>query len=208
MSLIDLIKNTDGNNTLFSQIKEKFLTREGLANTPPKQIPAMNLFLKGVTDSINNVNVTSVLWEPGEITVYPLSDVEDAISFQFSGCIMAKFKCNNRYYVAHIHVADNKTDKREQWIDFLTQTKAISEIIMFKPSRGVYAYEIWGIITQDGLCYSVGFDCFGQKIVFNEHVSYGNSLRDYQELFSFKVDKNAEKWNDFWERPYARPCRI
>ena len=155
MSLVTLFESAD--RDLITLIKDKLLRFEG-AKTSPKQVPGTNLFLKGTSDFLNNIRVTSVLWERGKITIYPIYDFEDALSFQFSGCIMAKFKFHNQYYVAHIHVTKDADDTRKQWTDLIRNTLGLSEITMFKPSEGVYACEILGVITNNGDCYSIGFD--------------------------------------------------
>lgn len=204
MSIVTLIESNGINDRdLVTRIKDKFLRFEGSIN-PPKQVPATNLFLKGTSDFINDIRITSVLWEKGKITIYPLYDSEDVVSFQFSGCIMAKFKYYNQYYVAHVHVTKDEEDTRKQWIDFIKNSLWVTEITMFKPNEGVYAYEIWGVITSNGDCYSIGFNCLGTRVIVKKHVSYGNSLSDYQELFS----ADYETWDNFWSRPYASNCRI
>lgn len=75
------------------------------------------------------------LWDEvtKKIAIYP--SLNDAICFNFTGCIMARFRICETYYVAHIHTDTCQSlDCRKAWADFVPKNKnIIDELIMFRP---------------------------------------------------------------------------
>ncbi|MDR2937478.1 MAG: hypothetical protein LBU92_00885 [Prevotellaceae bacterium] len=73
----------------------------------------------------------------GRITFCEVPEGCDAISFWFSGCAMAKFKYEGKWYVCHIslHGAGNTYDCREYWNTFVRNRRdsGIENIILFYP---------------------------------------------------------------------------
>lgn len=90
--------------------------------------------------------VDVVIWQEGHITIYPAN--YNSLSFKFSGCLMARFRIDNLYYIAHIHTSISENDCRKQWISFLYQFRdRIEELLIFKPGCN-------GTIKK-------GLDCWG-----------------------------------------------
>lgn len=74
----------------------------------------------GASNIFDGLDVQAVFWDEvtRKISIYPVRN--DAISFNFSGCIMARFRIHEAYYVAHIHTdTDRNWDCRKTWADFV-----------------------------------------------------------------------------------------
>lgn len=80
---------------------------------------------------------SAVIYHPGYITYMKLPDPHcAAISYQFSGCYMAKLCFRNEWYVMHIGTAASlREDCRTAWMDFLNRYRnQISRLTMIKPN--------------------------------------------------------------------------
>ncbi len=101
--------------------------------------------------------VDVVIWQEGHITIYPAN--YDSLSFKFSGCLMARFRIDNLYYIVHIHTSISENDCRKQWTSFLYQFRdRIEELLIFKPGcNGTIkkGLDCWGLITRTGECYTL-----------------------------------------------------
>ena len=94
----------------------------------------------------------------------------DAISFQFTGCYLAKVMYNSDYFVFHIHSSDSDSTA-DYWNQFIDDNRdRIAEITIFKPAvanekddvmfkylnesdKGIFT--IAGMITVDNECYEI-----------------------------------------------------
>lgn len=115
-------------------------------------------------DVFNSGNrAVHVYYQPDKITYFPMERNSPAFSFQFSGCYMAKFYFRGYYYICHIFCANNNTDCKSKWNNFVIQYEHdIRDLILFKPTKGhdvKYApqylpFSIGGLITETNECYS------------------------------------------------------
>lgn len=83
--------------------------------------------------------VTGVFYEQGYNTYMRLSGKDSpAISFEFSGCYMAKMQFKYKWYVFHISTSrDTSLDCKAAWIDFLsTHNQHIQTLVVYNPSKG------------------------------------------------------------------------
>lgn len=167
---------------------EKFLENDymylcGLERSITKR---MSLFTN------KNLQLSAVKWLNGCISLY--ESKYDAISFQFQGCLMARFRFKDKYYVAHIHCSrDFRLDRRKEWSIFIQTYKSyISDLKIFKPGFFLgndYSGDVWGVITRNGRCftlcvsYSRG-DEWHLESVF-EHICNENNPQDYKALLAF-----------------------
>lgn len=136
-----------------------------------------------------------VLWKSAKISIYPWNPYMNAVSFQFSGCIMAAFKWKGKDYIAHIQRGE--TDCMADWIDFIkNDRKDISNLVMFRPDAEAWNRErqilklprdrdvyLWGLITPERHCYSVcvcDSKC-GGVISKGKHESFRNGVPDYYD---------------------------
>ena len=164
----------------------------------------------GASFTLGELNVQGVFWDEvtKKISVYPVRN--DAISFKFSGCIMARFRIHEVYYVAHIHTdKDQELDCRKAWADFiLNNENIIDELIMFKPGSegtGFPTGGCHGIITRCGQCYTVRIDPYtNQCSNIHLHRQTKRRVEDYKEILElarnqcdFKSMKDG--WESYWK---------
>ncbi len=84
-----------------------------------------------------NGRLSAVLYRPDRITFVRLADAQSAlISYEFSGCYLAKFRFRTAWYGAHIATAEAAAhDRKTLWMDFLrTYASDISALAMIRPS--------------------------------------------------------------------------
>ncbi|MBY2902230.1 MULTISPECIES: hypothetical protein [Bacteroides] len=111
-----------------------------------------------------------VYWRQSNISYYRIAKGADAISFQFTGCYLAKVMYNSDYFVFHIHSSDSDSTAH-YWNQFIDDNRdRIAEITIFKPAvanekddvmfkclnefdEGVFT--IAGMITADNECYEI-----------------------------------------------------
>lgn len=118
--------------------------------------------MKGGEIRICGESVAMVLWYPGAVSTWT-AGYRDAVSFDFSGCLMAAYEFGGERRVAHIQRGEN--DRLKDWLDFLrTHRSEISNLVMFRPdadeadrraSQDRSSYLLWGIITAANECYSL-----------------------------------------------------
>lgn len=125
--------------------------------------------------------LSAVLYRPGRITYVPLPyGPYPVISFEFSGCWMAKICFRGVWYA--LHISTSKTpqyDCKSQWKSFLSQYKShISAIVMFQPTtlRDLFDKSIdlhgngrpvtlAGLIAEDNACYTLVYDYMSARVV-------------------------------------------
>lgn len=106
-------------------------------------------------------------WIEGGICFSYLVPTADFVSTRFSGCRMARYiDTQNRLCGCHIHCGgkNDAKDRRTTWNEFILQGKA-KHVVLFKPNINLLisaeqaspddAFDLWGIITPLGQCYSV-----------------------------------------------------
>lgn len=84
---------------------------------------------------------TAVQFREGSILYYPKSSEEElAISFEFTGCVMAQFYYERTCYVAHIYLAQGH-DTRESWNLFIKKSalfhRDIHDLTLFRPFTSI-----------------------------------------------------------------------
>ncbi len=145
----------------------------------------------------------------------------NAVSFQFSGCLMAAFCCNQQYYIAHIQRGD--ADCMDIWINFIKANEVnISSLVMFRPDAEAWDRErsalstkeksvsLWGLITPERHCYSL---CVRDRVSWEEGRQYslvfltrhyaGLAVKNYRELLDSSNERDRksffigmQKWSD------------
>lgn len=164
----------------------------------------------------NDITFQIVKWLNGYITLF--ESPKDALSFQFTGCVMARFKWGGRWYAAHIHNADPTTanlDRRLTWEQFVIR-QHINQIVMFQPGANLQdpadnSIETWGVITSNQQCYTI----YARDITprsgevqytidkIMHHQGMGQDAGFYRQILNhpngtpYKDVRNA--WNQFWE---------
>lgn len=139
--------------------------------------------------------MAGVVYYPGRISYAPLPyGPYSAISFQFSGCYMAKLCFRGDWYAFHISTDNSPSrDCKEVWKKFLSQHKHdITTFVMFRPTDDRVLFNKWcdlhynrkchspitlsGLIAEDNRCYTLIYDC---DAVFVEKGYVGASAVDY-----------------------------
>ncbi len=153
----------------------------------------------GASNIFDGLDVQAVLWDEmtRKISIYPVRN--DAISFNFSGCIMARFRIHEVYYVAHIHTdTDRNWDCRKAWADFVLKNEnIIDELIMFKlgsEETGSLNGKCHGIITRNGQCYTIRTDS-NTRNCSNIHLHRQTKKRveDYKEILELVHNQYDEE---------------
>lgn len=117
----------------------------------------------------NKYSFTYVCWVDKHISFTFLRNGYDLVSTNFRGCRMAKYiNHQNQLCGCHIHcIARGHTDdRRNLWNQYVTGNNInIQNSVLFQPdvtmltmieNRFPRLYmDLWGIIAQDGSCYSV-----------------------------------------------------
>ena len=166
----------------------------------------------GASHTFNGLKVQAVFWDEAtkKIAIYPV--LNDAISFNFSGCIMARFRICETYYVAHIHTDRcQDLDCRKAWADFVLKNEnIIDELIMFKPGSEVTGSlngKCHGIITRNGQCYTIMIDPNTNRCSkIHLHRQTKNSVEGYKEILELAHNQYDEEsfqqmkkgWKSYW----------
>lgn len=123
-------------------------------------------------------NISVVLDSSGKITSKSISRNSVAMSYNFSGCYMAKFCFAGCWFVCHIFCSGPKdsSDCKNTWNSFVKEychrRGDIDTLILFKPTNSKYNVDYWndankfppqqiqiaGLITPDNRCYSLPID--------------------------------------------------
>lgn len=166
----------------------------------------------GASHTFNGLKVQAVFWDEAtkKIAIYPV--LNDAISFNFTGCIMARFRICETYYVAHIHTDRcQDLDCRKAWADFVLKNKnIIDELIMFKPGSKEtepLTGKCHGIITRSGQCYTIMIDPNTNRCSkIHLHRQTKKSVEGYKEILELahnQCDYNSflkmrDRWELYW----------
>lgn len=127
-----------------------------------------HIFFKGgefTTQSM--MKISTVNWMFNEITIWPMGNL-DALSFEFSGCVMAAFQWRGSWYSAHIQMGGEFPRWRE-WGRFISDIRTqITNLIMFRPDsteqdniarkygiRDKEDVRIVGLITTEKECFTL-----------------------------------------------------
>lgn len=116
-------------------------------------------------------NLTIVGYQPQKIVCGQLNSISHyGVSFEFSGCAMAKFiDFANKSYVCHIYLNSGESgDCRELWKSFIDKCSFdLMDVVIFKPytplMKKLYMHfydcniktTVCGVICPDGECYSL-----------------------------------------------------
>lgn len=76
-----------------------------------------SLYKGGGRVQLNNHWLDAVIWAPHFISIHEKLPATDAISFEFSGCVMAVFCLRGTWYSAHIQMGEY--DRTLDWISFI-----------------------------------------------------------------------------------------
>lgn len=172
----------------------------------------------GIRASFQPVDV--VKWIAGQVTLFKAPG--DAVSFDFGGCIMARFLLNGTPYAAHIHTAEpgsKASDQRLAWAQFVNRY-GIRDLVMFQPGAEEFEQHgpsrntlIWGVITPAQQCYAIyatdeatGKEPIGlyqvHKIV--HYPRMGCDRRFYDPLLGMPqnapFNEVSATWNRFWRQ--------
>lgn len=110
-------------------------------------------------------SIGAVLWQPGKVSF--TQEKKDIISFDFSGCLMARIRFNSgRVVVAHVHTDENQeNDTREYFATYLYANRSIIQNIqVFRPVCEIHDLisedntlprKVCGVITSEAECYSI-----------------------------------------------------
>ena len=159
----------------------------------------------------------AVLWKPNQVSF--IKSKNDIVSFEFSGCIMAKIRfLDGRTICAHVHCdSESGSDSRKHFAAYLqANSQNIKSLHAFRPVCGVpdiahkqfrHPRSVWGVITKENDCYSIVIDKVEQRCILHKifkHESYGHRVTDYSPLLAFQnADSNFEKCKDdledFWK---------
>lgn len=117
----------------------------------------------------HNLNFIYVRWVEKYIAFGYLNVGYDFVSTRFRGCRMARYiNTQNEVYGCHIHcVARNHSDdRRNLWNQYVVSNRLnTTNSILFQPDTTLLYiaerqhpnldFDLWGIIAQNGYCYSV-----------------------------------------------------
>lgn len=210
MSFIDiLIKKQD---RLVDEIIDK---KSKWTITTRQEYSQYNIWKHGTTLNLTSCFLDVVKFAENAITQW--ESYRDVISFEFSGCVMAKYMLCGKIYVCHIYCADIQhanNDRRWDWRTFVVdKKKEIQSFCMFRPGNEDLDYvrrdvEIWGVISENR-CYSVFVDAEKRRLLCIKEHTYGILLDNYYPIISCKQLINdystvSTMWNNFWMRKQGK----
>lgn len=130
-----------------------------------------------------------VFWVSGRIAFEKCHSNRDSISFDFSGCWMARLKSGEGDFTFHISTDTYEPrDCKMHFLRYLNEHyESINDISIFQPLSGYDRHcslinmfltpkdneserRVWGVITQTGECYSIIVDA--QCYELNENEGY------------------------------------
>lgn len=129
---------------------------------------------------MSNRQYTYVEYETGMFAFFEYEEGTMAVSSGFSGCIMAKFRAGNKWYIAHL---SNDTQYRwtENWYKFVNNNN-VTEYYLFYPAGGNDEfinsipggaipgknYSAVGVIDKFNNCYGIFYE--GQTFKFGNGI--------------------------------------
>ena len=183
---------------------------------------------KGVSSlMVCNQPAAAVFWQEGMITTVKTTTNTNIFSFEFGGCAMARYRIKGQVYAAHIHSSnDYKVDCRDKWIDYIRQ-QSIIPLRIFRPDYFEDADDSWGLISEEGNCYSIGVKEIDNNDAQHYPVSFevihihqhwvGTSVYDYTPILKHGMELQLRylqvsdylkrrhcvtrsQWENFWEK--------
>ncbi|MCM1041642.1 MAG: hypothetical protein NC396_04340 [Bacteroides sp.] len=136
-------------------------------------------------------HIAGVMYIEGKIAYVPLPYKQyPAISFQFSGCYMAKLCFKGKWYAFHISTSrETGKDCKEDWNNFLSIHKSdISEIVMCKPTDRQELFDKYGelhfthgesnitlacLIDESNHCHTLVYDWDSARVYQDESCCCG-----------------------------------
>lgn len=125
-------------------------------------------------------------YRDGYIYFHEVESNAIAISYEFSGCAMAKITmCNGKKYVFHIFLQGNDpTDCRRHWNSFVRNgiiNGIIRDIILFKPfepfkskARSTREFAI-GVIDANNQCFSIKIENNNNNFDYRDSYKFSNT---------------------------------
>lgn len=138
-----------------------------------------------------------VIYKEGFITFGIINQHMDAISYEFSGCYMAKFFFRGNWYVCHISCKERTpSDCKDVWNEFVYKyQKDIKYLLLFKPTsydivqqiaikcnkdfETSNRFQVCGLITMHNRMYSL---CFDTLTGMCEHTIVEHQNKQYSSI--------------------------
>lgn len=130
-----------------------------------------------IYNKLYDKEINMVIWQEGYITVAMVGH-HHTLSFDFSGCCMAKYRLNGKIYTAHIHCDKvKKKDCRRLFIDYINNKHISKDFVIFRPLcnidvfkdfHGISNIMTWGLILNNNHCYTLL--CVEEEPVNNEYI--------------------------------------
>ena len=141
-----------------------------LGNTPPDWIDGI-FEIAGGQFLYEDIPYSYVTYYQGEISIAPFN-CKYAMSFNFSGCLMASFKLSGREYVCHI-ASDDFGKRKNNFCNFLKSNHiSAGDFTIFKPKLKIKKNskigKVHALISKEGKCYSIGCSIFGEILEVKE----------------------------------------
>lgn len=173
------------NSNYYYPISQNFIPdpSSGIKNVQTNSTPAFCFFGKHVSDMIS-----FCVYKQGYIVCHRTYGRYVCVSFEFSGCYMARFKYDGIYYYCHIFRQSNSSgDCKNLWNNFLSNHyQHISDIVIFRPNieriknklrwistNSMAHYSICGIIDTNNDCYAAIIEHETSKFMFLDKISRG-----------------------------------
>lgn len=162
-----------------------------------------SIFVYSKSISLSSTSaLDSVFWDEHNITVCQSNN--DVISFNFSGCLMAKTPFTGGNLIFHINCLDYKhpDDRRYDFAKYLLDSNiSCSDLTLFQPICDDWPYKkaflpdnvircVCGLITMDNKCYSliVDFNCLSSQYKLHSiwlHERSSNNVAVYNAMTDF-----------------------
>lgn len=155
--------------------------------------------------------VTAVQYRQDHILYYPKTKPNElGLSFEFTGCVMAQFKCNGTTYIAHIYLEPGH-DTRNAWNQFVRTAandmkNEFGDFVLFKPyasfHKDFYEEQVREAYSRNApLSVSVsvcgimdGFDCYSIIMsMTNCHILHAIRINYAQKLIEPLTTKNMDQ---------------
>lgn len=157
--------------------------------------------------------VTAVQYRQDHILYYPKTDSNEmGLSFEFTGCVMAQFKCNGTTYIAHIYLEPGH-DTRNAWNQFVRtaandMNNEFGDFVLFRPyasfHKDFYEERVGEAYSRNApLSVSVsvcgimeGFDCYSIIMSMTDcHILHAIRINDTRQVMGILTVQNM--WNVF-----------
>lgn len=186
------------------------LPQSGLLGLGPSAWKDDRFEIAGGQFQYEGIPYSYVAYYQGKISIAPFN-CEYAMSFNFSGCLMASFKIRGQEYVCHI-TSDHICNRKKDFYDFLIRERIIAnDFTIFKPQfetkKDSKIGYVCGLISKERgrekKCYSIG--CSIYKTVLEVKESTPLTMNQKLRLLSNSFD--LEHYS-FHEKEDTGCCRI